>query len=378
MPPVDAQLTTAASRKPAGVIPSLDGIRAFAVMLVLLAHSGLQHIVPGGLGVTIFFVLSGYLITTLMCREHADTGTIGLRAFYLRRLLRLMPTLLIVITLASALSAVGLIAGGFTITGLLSVLFYLGNYFVITHHFIGIPAGLGVVWSLAVEEDYYLFYPPLALLLFHLKGRHITALLLASLCVLVLAWRIWLAEHGASADYLEMATDTRIDAILVGCVMALWCNPWLDPVLAEWPLRDTAITVGCIALLLFTLLYRNDTFRLTLRYTLQSVAIAPLIYMAVARSTQRPFRWLNIRPMKYLGVVSYSVYLSHQMFMYGIELNFPNLGWAATLAGTVILALTFSEVMRRWVDAPFVLLRRRLHHGRPKTSRHAESLQSKP
>jgi peptidoglycan/LPS O-acetylase OafA/YrhL len=74
-----------------GNIPSLDGIRAIAVCVVFFAHSGLEHLIPGGLGVTIFFVLSGYLISTLMRMEHAASGALDFRAFYLRRLLRLMP-----------------------------------------------------------------------------------------------------------------------------------------------------------------------------------------------------------------------------------------------------------------------------------------------
>jgi len=145
-----------------GPIPSLDGIRAVAVSLVFFAHAGLEHVVPGGLGVTIFFVLSGFLITTLMRIEHARSGRIHFGGFYLRRLLRLMPPLFIVVAAAAALSAAALIDGGFTFGGLLSALFYLGNYHVIAHDFHGMPAGIGVVWSLAIEEHYYLLFPPLA------------------------------------------------------------------------------------------------------------------------------------------------------------------------------------------------------------------------
>lgn len=357
-----------------GVIPSLDGIRAIAVLLVIFAHSGLQHTVPGGLGVTIFFVLSGFLITTLMRSEYADTGTIHFRAFYLRRLLRLMPPLLVVVFISGILSTSDLIDGGFTGAGLVSVVFYFGNYFVIGHHFTGIPAGLGVVWSLAVEEHYYLFYPPLALLLFRLGRRRFTVVVLSLLCALVLVWRFVLVAHGASANHMEMATDARVDSILVGCLMAQWRNPWLDPVPAERPLRDIAIAGTCIATLLFTLLYRNPEFRDTLRYTLQSLAIAPLIYLSVARSARRPFRWLNIAAVRRIGVLSYTIYLSHQVIMFGIGRYWPDLGWVGTLLGTVILTWAFAEAMRYWVEMPFAVLRRRLHHGRSAAPNHAESL----
>ena len=104
-------------------IPSLNGIRALAVSLVFFAHSGLERIVPGGLGVTIFFVLSGYLITTLMRIEHATTGSVSFKAFYLRRVLRLMPPLFIVVAAAALLSSLGVLEGHFSLRGLLSVLF---------------------------------------------------------------------------------------------------------------------------------------------------------------------------------------------------------------------------------------------------------------
>src|SRR5712672_2112681 len=147
-----------------GAIPSLDGVRAVAVGLVFFAHSGLEKIVPGGLGVTIFFVLSGYLISTLMRIEYAAERKIDYRGFYLRRFLRLMPPLAVVVLLTSVFAAFALI-DEFTPNGLFSVLFYYSNYFVIAHDFHGLPAGASVVWSLAVEEHYYLLYPPLAALL---------------------------------------------------------------------------------------------------------------------------------------------------------------------------------------------------------------------
>ncbi|MBL6749325.1 MAG: acyltransferase [Nevskia sp.] len=344
-------------------IPSLDGIRAIAVSLVFFAHSGLENAVPGGLGVTIFFVLSGFLITTLMRVECGRTGGLDFRNFYLRRFLRLMPPLLIVTAAAGALSAFGLAQGGFTPQGLLSVLFYFGNYFVIAHDFNGIPAGIGVVWSLAVEEHYYLLYPPLALLLLlRLRRPAGRAAVLAALCAMVLAWRFWLLRHGGSEAHLTMATDTRVDAILVGCLMALWRNPWLDrAAAASGGLRDSVIAAACLAALAATLAYRDDTFRLTARYTVQSLAIAPLIYLAVARAADAPFRWLNARPLAYLGGVSYAVYLSHQVILFMVQAHCPRLGWLATTMLTAALTLAFAECMRRWVEQPCARLRKRLH-----------------
>ncbi|MHB8535636.1 MAG: acyltransferase family protein [Sulfuricaulis sp.] len=344
-----------------GTIPSLDGIRAIAVAMVFLAHSGLDNLIPGGLGVTVFFVLSGYLITTLMRIEQTRSGAISYRSFYLRRLLRLMPPLFIIVAVAGLLSALSAIDGGFTLGGMFSALFYFGNYYAIAHDYHGMPAGIGVIWSLAVEEHYYIFYPPLAALLLRVGRVGLSATVLSILCAAVLAWRYWLVFHGGSEAYLTMATDTRVDAILVGCLMALWRNPRLDPVPAPKARNDWGIVTVCVAVLLGTLLYRNEVFRLTARYTLQSLAIAPLIYLAVARADRLPFRWLNARPLVYIGTVSYTIYLSHHMILLGLAKHWPQLSWIwLTLAGAV-LTLAVAEPMRRWVEQPCAKLRKRLH-----------------
>jgi peptidoglycan/LPS O-acetylase OafA/YrhL len=349
-----------AMSSPNAVIPSLDGVRAVAVALVFFAHSGLENTVPGGLGVTIFFVLSGYLISTLLRVEYATTGKIDYRGFYLRRFLRLMPPLAVIVSLTSILALLGLV-DNFTPNGLLSVLFYYGNYFMIANDFAGVPAGIGIVWSLAVEEHYYLLYPPLAAILLRVGRVGLSAGILSALCALVLAWRCWLASQGVTADYIEMASDTRIDAILIGCLMALWRNPWLDPPAQSSPRRDGALVGIALAVLLFTLVYRNEFFRLTYRYTLQSGAAAMLLYVAVARSRMWPFSWLNMRPVMYIGAVSYTVYLAHHVVIRLIERHMPQWNWLAVTAMALLVTLAIAELMRRWVEQPCARLRKRLH-----------------
>ncbi len=344
-----------------GTIPSLNGIRAIAVSMVFLAHSGLEDIVPGGLGVTIFFVLSGYLITTLMRLEFSESRAIDYRAFYQRRLLRLMPPLLIVIVVTGALSAISVVDGRFTLNGLMSVLFYYGNYYFIAHDFNGVPAGLGPMWSLAVEEHFYILFPPLAFLLLRAGRPRLSVLVLSGLCALIVFRRIWLVLHGASDVYLAMATETRADPILFGCIMALLCNPRIDAVAPPKAIRDWGLLAGAVTLLLATLAYRNEFFRFTLRYTLQSLAIATLLYLAVARADQRPYRWLNSKPMVYIGTISYAVYLASSVIQFAVHGHWPGLGWAGETLMSAALTLVVAESMRRWVEEPCARLRKRLH-----------------
>jgi peptidoglycan/LPS O-acetylase OafA/YrhL len=343
-------------------IPSLDGIRAVSVALVFFSHNGLGNVVPGGLGVTIFFVLSGYLITTLMRTEYAAHGTVSFRAFYLRRFLRLTPPLIIVTCLAVVLSLTLSLGTPFTRTGLLSVLLYFSNYFVIFHGAQDQPPGLGVTWSLAVEEHYYLLFPPLALILLRFRKAFFSAATLTSLCLVLLGWRCWLASHGASEDRIGMATDTRVDAILIGCLLAMVRNPWLEPPPPDASrARELLLAAACLGLLIGTLLWRDEFFRLTFRYTLQSLSIAGLLYLAIARSDSVPWRWLNTRPLAYLGTVSYTIYLAHYVMLLLAQEYLGSWGKPAVGLVTAATTLCIAELMRRYVEAPFGVLRRRLH-----------------
>jgi peptidoglycan/LPS O-acetylase OafA/YrhL len=184
---------------------------------------------------------------------------------------------------------------------------------------------------------------------------------LAALCATVLGWRCWLVAHGSSADYLNMATDTRVDAILIGCLLAMARNPRLDHDAARDTRNDWAIATVSLLLLSCTLIVRDEVFRLTARYTLQSLAIAGLIYLAVARADQLPFRWLNARPLVYVGTISYSIYLSHHVILLAVAKHWPQWSGPGWLFVSAALTLAVAEPMRRWVEQPCARLRARLH-----------------
>lgn len=138
---------------PGPYFPSLDGIRAVAFFIVFIAHSQLLNDFPGGFGVTIFFFLSGYLITSLLREEARKTATISLKAFYLRRALRIFPPCYLTVILVSSLAAAGIVYNRESYFSLVSAFLYFSNYW----NTLGrgnLPAGLGILWSLAVEEHY--------------------------------------------------------------------------------------------------------------------------------------------------------------------------------------------------------------------------------
>src|SRR5215468_3120666 len=167
-----------------GVIPSLNGLRAISISIVLVAHAGYGSVIPGGLGVTIFFFLSGYLITTLLMDERERSGRIHIGKFYLRRAFRLFPPLLVTLAIAYSLVILGLLDGGISWAGVLSQLLYFANYYSLFFD----PgnttaAGTGILWSLAVEEHFYMIYPAVlvGLLALWLSRRRI-AVALAIVC----------------------------------------------------------------------------------------------------------------------------------------------------------------------------------------------------
>jgi len=124
------------------------------------------------------------------------------------------------------------------------------------------------------------------------------------------------------------------------------------------------LAAACLAVLAGSLLYRDEIFRQTLRYTLQGLAIAGLIYLSVLRAHQPPFRWLNSRPLVYLGSISYTVYLCHHVIQYALSKHWPQLDGIGILAATIVLSLAVAEPMRRWVEQPSTRLRKRLHRER--------------
>lgn len=367
---------------PGNVIPTLDGLRAIAIVSVFFTHSGLEHVVPGGMAVMLFFGISGFLITTLMRIEYTQRGRLDLKRFYMRRGLRLLPPLVIVTALVGLASAAGLIDGYFSALGVVAVLGYFGNYFLISHDFHGMPGGLGVVWTLAIEEHYYLAFPPLAMLLLHIGRVRVTAAVLGGLCAVVLAWRFWLVNHGASVDYITMATDTRIDATLFGSMLALVRSPWLDrqqPLLPFAPkLPAWAIASLCLAALAWTLIDRDPDFRATWRYTLQSLAVIGLIHVAVTHARHPAVRWLDAAPLVYLGTVSYTVYLVHHVFLLGFAKHWPQAGWLPVTVAAAVATLAVAEPMRRWVEVPCARLRQRLHRAAPPATIAAHGASASP
>jgi peptidoglycan/LPS O-acetylase OafA/YrhL len=346
-------------------IASLDGIRAIAALIVFAAHAGLDEIVPGGFGVTVFFFLSGYLITTLLRREYEETGGISLRHFYLRRIYRIFPPLYLVLAILILLGLTGVVRNDMDALGIAAQLAHLTNYYVASFPNVTDPMVAPFTvpfWSLAVEEHFYLLFP--LALLFLLKRNPLprVAQALFLVCCAVLLWRCFLVLIvDAGSHYIYHATDTRIDSLLFGCIMGLWLNPALDPAPAKIRPRTWALLCALgAALLLISFLNRSDGFRDTFRYSLQGLGLFPLFYCAVRFHRSPLFAWLGIWPMRMLGLISYTFYLSHEACIDLAKLMLGSQGVLRALLGFA-MAVAFSAACYVVVERRFARLRRKLH-----------------
>jgi peptidoglycan/LPS O-acetylase OafA/YrhL len=336
-------------------------LRALSIALVFVAHAGLERYVPGGLGVTIFFFLSGFLITSLMRMEFEKNGRVNFGHFWLRRVLRILPPFYLVlfgaicITWLQAPASLGA-------APIAAQALHITNYWIIGHGYDGMPAGTGVYWSLAVEEHFYLLFPWLYV---GMQKARLTprgqALLLWGLCLAVLLWRCFLVFYvHPSTDRTYMGSDTRVDSILYGCALAVWRNPVLDPPVFRANPWKFLFLPGALLVLLGCLAVRNDAFRETLRYSLQGAALA-LIFVAAIRFKDWPiFRLFNLRPVAFIGVLSYSFYLVHYAIIFAVQRQFPSLGAVPSGVLALLLSLGSAWAIYRLVERPCARLRKRL------------------
>ncbi len=306
-------------------IPSLDGIRGAACLVVFFGHAlplPFSRAFPAAFGVLTFFLLSGYLITTLLRREFAATANVNLRHFYLRRVLRIFPPFYLVLVLTTVLTLLGLLEGRAEGSTVAAYALHIANYWHIWHGVENIPGGTSVYWSLSVEEHFYLVFP----VLFWLASSRKVALkqllwAISGICVLVMLWRVYLVLDGATYERVYRATDTRIDTILVGCALGLYKNPMLDPREGSgkaW--LYLGLPFGAV-LLAASFVIRTAVLHDAVRWTVQAIALIPIFVAAIRFPSWGPFWLLNTRIARFFGLISFTLYLVHVPILHFLANN---------------------------------------------------------
>lgn len=349
-----------------GHIPSLDGLRAVSIMLVMLGHF-VSPKVPGGLGVLIFFVISGFLIARLLLAEYKTTGTISLPSFYGRRFLRLYPVIVVFTAVIVGLSLVR----GYPVNLVepLSALLYFANYLYSSFSLPGARAGempFSIFWSLSVEEHFYIIFPPLLLML-GLRPVRLVLVLVAVLVACLLSRTIVALLHPEylGTHFFYFRTEFRLDSLAIGVLVAVLCESEPGRRVLTWLTRPAAVGAG-LATVFACLILRDPFFRETLRYTLLNVAVATLI-VAVVFSGRYAIvaRVLNSGPAVWIGRISYSIYVWHLVVAMILKAGEWASGWALVLVefgGTLVLAAASYYL----VEQPFVGLRHRLRGRAPR------------
>lgn len=340
-------------------IPGLDGIRGLAVLTVFIFHAEILPHVPGELATTVFFFLSGFLITTLFQREWKKTGTIDLGNFYFRRALRIFPPLYIVLALAAIAYHWGHV--GHQVIPWKAA----GNFFQYTNYALafsqdtgGFLPGMILLWSLAVDEHYYLFWAPFMRFGQAKLSRAAMVRIVVSVCVAALLWRMFLIHHIGDATFrVSMASDTRLDSILWGALLALWCNPANEPARAGWLVKPWVIAIGAV-LALGPSFTGNDTFKSTWGYTLEAIGFFPLFAAAIFNGGKGWLKFLHWRPLLWMSRISYSFYL-FSWFMLSVCHRFIHGSNLVIVGPAFVAALTLASCMHLTVERPLMALRKR-------------------
>lgn len=281
-------------------IPSLDGLRAISILLVVAGHWAelrYQSNVAGAfanLGVRIFFVISGYLITTLLLKEHAKTSTISLRKFYVRRAYRIFPA-----AIAFMLPVFWIFRHELHWYHMAAAALYLAN-FDFTH-----PWFLGHLWSLSVEEQFYFLWPGV-LQKWH---RHRVAILTA-VVIFAPLYRVachFLKLHGRADETFPAVADV----LAIGCLLAILA-PRLPRIRSAWAAL-MLLPIALVPVYSGVLRFHITPLLLFVLWPAMHVCIAGLLLHVV----RRPYWMLNVRPVTWLGKISYSLYLWQQIFVFG-------------------------------------------------------------
>jgi len=348
-------------------IPTLDGWRGVAIAFVLLGHArdeiaraaagwGLQLHVPletGLFGVQVFFAISGYLITTNLLEEEQVRGHASMASFYLRRVFRILPAAVVFLLVIACLAALGVL--DVAPSRWFATLFLLSNY-------TDAPASwyLGHFWSLAIEEHFYLVWP----LLFVLLARPRPRLAFAVLAVLVVwLWRAIAFKYHLTWNSIPSfwaRTDLQVDGILCGVTLALVrrmpaARDRLDGLLAQ----PVALPTLVMAVAVFNAGAAWGWKSTMVATSLRSAVLPLLIMCTVLRPESAVGRLLETRAARWLGMISYSLYLWQQLFLVWDTARVPVLKPLQTFPLGIVAALAFAWASFAFVERPLIAWGRR-------------------
>jgi peptidoglycan/LPS O-acetylase OafA/YrhL/glycosyltransferase involved in cell wall biosynthesis len=335
-------------------IPALDGVRAIAVFLVIFYHFGLL-MVPGGSGVMMFFVLSGFLITWLLLKENDKYGNISLKGFYRRRILRIFPAFYVYLF---GLIFLLLITGKRLLwPHAIASFFYLTNYY---NAIFGDPnTGFSHAWSLAIEEQFYLLWP-----FFFSKFRQ-NLKKMTGFLVLVIAG-VWIHRivlyyvFNGDQAYFYASFDTRMDSLMVGCLLAVLLKRGVIKPFWEFICSSLFMPLITISLLAVSIYFGGVYFiryRDIIGFAIDPLLIALLIVQLISLSSTSYLKWIDWPVVRYLGRISYSLYLYQQITLDPVRKILSGKPLLAQLIAAVAVTIIIASISYYAIERPFLRLK---------------------
>jgi len=363
-PSASPTATAAGPRRTLGYRPALDGLRAISVIAVLLYHGDVSWMPGGFLGVDVFFVISGFLITTLLIEEWQKSSAIDRPRFWLRRARRLLPALFAVILATVAYTVVVLPDEVARLRGdVIAALTYTTNWFLIfskQSYFdaAGRPSPLRHLWSLAVEEQFYIIWPIVfGILLKRARGKVDKLFLPITIAALVSAFLMaWLFIPDTDPSRVYYGTDTRASGILLGAALACIWMPWRSRIAAAakaGPILEVVGALGCLWVLwCFTHAGEFDDWLYRGGFFFVAVGTVVVIAVVVHPSVRFLSGGLSVAPLTWIGLRSYGIYLWHWpvfVFMTAGEVGF---GGFPLLAAKFAITFVLAELSFRFIEMP--------------------------
>ncbi len=339
-------------------IPCLDGLRAISIAAVLVLHlSGSKHFLstatvdpfaPGDLGVRTFFVISGFLITTLLLKELGATGSISLKNFYARRILRIFPAFYFYAAVMAILASAGIIV-------LERHDLLIASTYTVNYHVHGISWYIGHLWSLSVEEQFYFLWP--ATLFFIGRRGGMKVAIGVMLIVPLIRLGIWYFLPNYH-PYLFRSFETSCDALAAGCLLA-GTRDWLgnQSWYQHYFLQTKFIYLVPFLIILGSMSVDRPRIQFVIGAPLENILIAFLIDWLVRFPNSLAGRLLETRPFVHIGILSYSLYLWQQPFC--TEWRFPNTWWGS-FPVNLILGVAAAHGSYYLIEKPFLSLKTKL------------------
>jgi peptidoglycan/LPS O-acetylase OafA/YrhL len=364
------------SSREQGYIPALDGWRALSIGLVILHHSQLRCSIPvlasllqalsraGEVGVELFFSISGLLICSRLLDEESRSGAISVQNFYLRRFFRILPAAFFYLVTLAVLAAFHLIP--LPALDWFGSLFFFRNYVMLHDYVQHSPLAThwytGHFWSLSMEEHFYLLLP--AVLVIFKRSR----IWMLALLTVIVTLRRSILSHILHANYqFNFRTDTHVDALLIPAMIALALypvarNPRVKQRIPAWSFPLFLAVEVCLL-----------TLHIPLFFTLQAIVLALLILSTALHPQSHPGRILESLPMRWIGRISYSLYLWQQLF-FGADIiaGPPRLAWLRQPPCNLLALLACATFSYYVIERPLVRLGHKVARGQDNQRRNLE------